>query len=673
MARPYTNPLDESEPMPWLKERPTPSEDTVTYCIWLSQRDVTDQATAEQIVTDITGQLLVYCKDYIWQKEPFRLTVKKEKEGYCLVGSTIFGDCIDDEWFIVFLLREISQQHLDAVVEIRDNDGEFLLIEAAAYLPGWLEPDTSEHRVFIYRGELHIIPLDIADQNTVPSIAMALDAILQRYPKAAQQNIHRARCIVPRPNCPAVEAFYTRDPIGMKACYQMARFPPSSSVMVSIPFTRALYAQLVHQQFHPPKSFRLPPPSSSDFKAAELGMKLACGFEILCSTGNLAALIMRIQPLMIQIISNILDLSITNDQHWKQFTNKLKNTGYYQNEIDGSQLYKELDIKAKEYYLRNKRASDNYESSTEWALSRIHTLLQLPIISEDIIKMNHPDNEDTDTWLNIDHSEFDQMLQMKNSRLMRLDSEDEEGDDDDDDDSVDGDELGRIVQSFREFVDQDETGLQGAEFPSERVLGEEDDIELDKEGTIITTNTESLGSIQLDSSKFFELLKHYLSLMNTEYICIYIIGIDASKTSIEKKALIVEQDDTVDLVGEKELEEEFEAAMEAMDAELAATTLAQSFSRATDVNDSDQHDQSTNTVTTIQQNDNDNDNDDDDNRNEPLAALDLDYNLVENLLASFESQQGLAGPASNILGRLGIKLLVKCKSSKSNNSTKLDD
>jgi len=30
---------------------------------------------------------------------------------------------------------------------IRDSDGEFLLIEAADYLPKWLNPDTAENRV----------------------------------------------------------------------------------------------------------------------------------------------------------------------------------------------------------------------------------------------------------------------------------------------------------------------------------------------------------------------------------------------------------------------------------------------------------------------------------------------------------------------------------------------
>lgn len=30
---------------------------------------------------------------------------------------------------------------------VEDNDGEFLLIEAADYLPKWLNPDSSENRV----------------------------------------------------------------------------------------------------------------------------------------------------------------------------------------------------------------------------------------------------------------------------------------------------------------------------------------------------------------------------------------------------------------------------------------------------------------------------------------------------------------------------------------------
>ncbi|KAJ3070396.1 hypothetical protein HDU99_002683 [Rhizoclosmatium hyalinum] len=48
--------------------------------------------------------------------------------------------------------------------------------------------------------------------------------------------------------------------------------------------------------------------------------------------------------------------------------------------------------------------------------------------------------------------------------------------------------------------------------------------------------------------------------------------------------------------------------------------------------------------------------DGDDEEEEGEGDLDLDANLVKNLLESFQAQNGLPGPASNILGRLGVRL-----------------
>ena len=40
--------------------------------------------------------------------------------------------------------------------------------------------------------------------------------------------------------------------------------------------TRTLYAQLVNQRFFAPKPFHMPPQSSPDYKAYDVGMKLVC-------------------------------------------------------------------------------------------------------------------------------------------------------------------------------------------------------------------------------------------------------------------------------------------------------------------------------------------------------------------------------------------------------------
>lgn len=51
-------------------------------------------------------------------------------------------------------------------------------------------------------------------------------------------------------------------------------------VSTTVVFNRALYAQLALQQFQPPGGYPLPAPTHPAFKAAELGMKLTCGFEM---------------------------------------------------------------------------------------------------------------------------------------------------------------------------------------------------------------------------------------------------------------------------------------------------------------------------------------------------------------------------------------------------------
>ena len=79
----------------------------------------------------------------------------------------------------------------------------------------------------------------------------------------------------------------------------MQRFPPNAMVTAAVTFSRCLYAQLVQQAiqapdsltaappqvpaFKPPLGLPLPPPGDSSRKAAELGMKLTMGMEIMCS------------------------------------------------------------------------------------------------------------------------------------------------------------------------------------------------------------------------------------------------------------------------------------------------------------------------------------------------------------------------------------------------------
>lgn len=54
---------------------------------------------------------------------------------------------MEDEWLVVYILRELSKQRLDLWIKTVDTDGEFLLIEAANTLPRWLNPEIADNRV----------------------------------------------------------------------------------------------------------------------------------------------------------------------------------------------------------------------------------------------------------------------------------------------------------------------------------------------------------------------------------------------------------------------------------------------------------------------------------------------------------------------------------------------
>jgi hypothetical protein len=47
-----------------------------------------------------------------------------------------------------------------------------------------------------------------------------------------------------------------------------------------------------------------------------------------------------------------------------------------------------------------------------------------------------------------------------------------------------------------------------------------------------------------------------------------------------------------------------------------------------------------------------------------FSPVDVDVNLLKSLLDSFSSQQGLPGPASNLLGLMGVQFPQDTKKSK---------
>lgn len=172
------------EDLEWFKStfRPIPKpelpDDAVEYSIYYIPSDpapaINDETTetrsrlveVQRSAADLTKE---YLKDYIWQREGFKLEITKEdgeshsaqSKPYAdsrvltalsigimaLRGRTNYGDSIEDEWVIVYLLRELTKKHQDIWVKVVDSDGQFLLVEAAGALPSWLEPEIADNRV----------------------------------------------------------------------------------------------------------------------------------------------------------------------------------------------------------------------------------------------------------------------------------------------------------------------------------------------------------------------------------------------------------------------------------------------------------------------------------------------------------------------------------------------
>lgn len=71
-----------------------------------------------------------------------------------LHGLTNYGDSVEDEWLIVYILKELSNRFPQLWIKVVDTDGEFLLIEAANALPRWLNPEIADNRVRPFRPRL---------------------------------------------------------------------------------------------------------------------------------------------------------------------------------------------------------------------------------------------------------------------------------------------------------------------------------------------------------------------------------------------------------------------------------------------------------------------------------------------------------------------------------------
>ncbi|XP_030840023.1 protein ecdysoneless homolog [Strongylocentrotus purpuratus] len=638
--------------------------------------------------------------DYIWQRDSFHLTpvIPVAPDSLPrLHGVTDFGDNIDDEWFLVFLLYQLTAAMPELVASVHDSDGEFLLIEAAYHLPKWMEPETSINRVFIYNGELHIIPkpgspAELAflpagvpsishavevvrkhSQKTLakPSIREAVRARVNEFPAKVQSNFHHTHCLMPaklaailkhQPGLisPAVEAFYQRDPIDLKACRIMKRFAPENLVTSQVKFTRCLYAQLVQQPFQPDRrsGWKLPSPTSSKFKSADLGMKLAHGFEILCSRchGN------RKDADPPDIITSEPE-DLATGARWEKFLQSLTEKGFFRGELEGSKLYNKLIKSAKQFYASI--VTGNEQTSQSWLGEPGHQIMKLlETVHCDITQLKNEEKNlpkpDSDRWMELDLEELDDMIakaagkaprsaavsnKSKAARGQKSGGQTDEMDFD----------PGKVTESLKSFVDA-VSGLKGAEFPA---------------------GGGGMEDVAFNPEEFEQAMRNILAL---DFRAPNTADDSDSDSDLMRDKDYQSGDDTDDDDEYHDAEsggsgdggchgddEGIRELMEQMDRELARTEVGKSFEREGQAKDDlathptmeqpnhengmDTHGPSHSTTGRDNHQELRDDGEEEDDEYRPVE---VDVNLLKNILESYSSQQGLAGPASNILYSMGV-------------------
>ncbi|KAH0714155.1 hypothetical protein KY284_007060 [Solanum tuberosum] len=617
-----------------------PADDTVFFSIYPdftlnpTSPPTTITSQLQSLHLQILQNLSPFTSNYIWQHESFTLTLSPTPTPPHLSGKLRYGDNLEDEWFVVFLLFETSKHFPNVSIRVWDSDGEFLLIETAFHLPRWVNPDTATNRVFIRGGFLHIIPNSVIP--TTPSIHEALNLLrneistrapegvqrqlenrLKEYPNRAEKNVHKVRVRVPvsvakvlkHEPCLislAVEGFYDRDIDTMKFAAKMERFLGNGGsgeelVRVLVRMSRAMYAQLVQQTFQAPKCYPALPPRSDvgAYMEAELGMKIACGFEMIYQLKKRQGMEGK-------------------GSTWDAFRQSLERSGYFEGLLPGSNEYKRLMQNAEEYY-KNSSLHARESATLSAPVRRIDEILSLPESADDFKDQELPPSDD-DSWLYGGEDELNTALQERQKEMELYNSKRKQKSKEQDgpSNSSDNFDLKDISKSMQAFVTK-VASYEGAEVPEDR--NEKD--------------------VDFDVDRFMKDMESFVRRQGNEDTGSD-VGIEEGSSSDME---FDESEDESDIAKPYDDTDERGAAFmhsysDTLNEELKGTTLSNTFVRAN--GESIKKDKGTSTAA--------------ESMEEDFTPVDVDFNLVKNFLDSFSSQDGLPGPASNLLGLMGLQL-----------------
>lgn len=582
-------------------------EDCVEYSIYILDSKLTDLERREQLrqlqsaATKLTNELL---KDFIWQRESFKLSLEREDGRSFLRGCTNYGDSVEDEWLIVYILRELSKQFSRCWIRFADTDGQFLLIEAANVLPRWLNPEIADFRVWLNNGKLLIVPLEKPGEQVVeakpapltlneslkviesqasklihlPAVEAEAFYRLEKYPKQVSDSLHHALLTIPRRLAyvlhedatyisAAVEAFYLRDPIALRPLqtsdHTGLHFPPTDLVTITVKFTKVGYAQLKSQRFEAPAQwadYASIPREAKSQDRAEMGLKATCGFEMLmCDPQNQDKKAVREIAMLLE------------------------------------------DIRAGED-----------ELPTDAQIKKWGT------------------REDDEAWLDINFDDFEKELggNRKPGASKKNGGFGDKGAQEN---------LRKMVTRFEDFLDDDTAGVDGAEFLDDM---DNDD---EEEDSMISDDSEDEGDdkeVSFDEDAFANMMREMMGMPSR-----------ASGPHTTPKVSLHEDEGVLSVSSDEEDAKGVHQTMQDIEKELRESG-ALNLNTKQEVENPESQRKAIERVSSR-------------GKSKPLMEAEdasegedaeIDFNLAKNMLESFKSQGGASGPGGNMMSLMGMRL-----------------
>jgi len=675
----------------FIDGKPPTIDSFVEYHFYLDPADSNETAEEEEkeelirlkaMCLQMSEVALELGRDYLWEVEPFQLKIKKRdrnvgKNGFAdrerktkkrekrsdhphVWGRQLLGDSIDDEWLSTRIVFELTKLFPNVTATLEDNDGQFLLAEAAYQIPEWLDPENAINRVFIRGGKLHIVPIPtspsdflLLPHSTSITLSEALQIVRTAHVNTValddvqktlfdriedstgfrERSTHYTRAWLPSlvacvfHSCPqlissAVIAFCEKDVLANsnKILARMTKFghngddlgnlhrnpdgkvtqnDPVSVTWKMVRFTRSLFAKLAAQPYHPPKNCSwLPPLPSTKLMEAEHRWAMV-GLKLTAGLELLYAT-SNASKEKIPVYSAIDkgDYKFELDKEWLAIRSTCERANH-------SHWKAEEERRAKAFYLC---ATFPSRYTLHDYLSPATTINK--ILSEAAVTPSYElSNDSDDSWLYVSPEDVDTRLTKAEKEIARYLKEDRDREEKvkraEEEENIhqrsnkDGDHEDEDDKETEKMKEMDEMVDNMKRFLG--VLASLDGAELPSDQNDVDDDDSKEG-VDLRTTKLTETLARMLSYKN-------------------------EMSDTD---GDDEDEEaEMKQLMREMDAELATTKIAQSFQQAQ----------------THQENSGGNDDDDD-------KGVDLNLNLVKNILDSFEAQGGAPGPFSNLFGAI---------------------